>query len=56
MAYVISNECISCGACVSECPTDAIAPGDGVYVIDADGCVDCGACAEACPVDAISPA
>ena len=50
MAYVINDSCIACGACMSECPTDAISEGD-IYVIDADKCIDCGACADACPVD-----
>ncbi len=54
MAYVISSECIMCGACESECPVGAISEGDGQYVIDADKCIDCGACAEVCPVEAIS--
>lgn len=53
MAYVISEECIACGACQGECPVDCISEGD-IYVIDADLCTDCGACAEVCPVDAIS--
>jgi len=52
MAYTISDDCIMCGACVGECPVDAISEGDGKYVIDADTCLDCGACAGACPVDA----
>ncbi|MGI6773254.1 MAG: 4Fe-4S binding protein [Clostridiales bacterium] len=52
MAYKISEECISCGACVDSCPVDAISEGDGIYVIDADTCIDCGACAGVCPVDA----
>jgi ferredoxin len=51
MAYVISDECIACGACTAECPVDAICEGD-VYTVDADACIDCGACASACPVDA----
>ena len=50
MAYVIQDSCIACGACVPECPTDAIAEGS-IYVIDADKCIDCGACANVCPVD-----
>lgn len=53
MAYFINDECIACGACEAECPTEAISPGD-IYVIDADTCIDCAACTDACPVDAIS--
>lgn len=52
MAYVIKEDCISCGACVGECPTEAITEGDGIYVIDAEACIECGACADACPVGA----
>ncbi|MBP3649497.1 MAG: 4Fe-4S dicluster domain-containing protein, partial [Clostridia bacterium] len=38
--------------CQAECPVDAIAEGDGKFVIDADKCIECGACAGACPVGA----
>ena len=56
MAYVISDECVSCGTCESECPAEAISQGDEHYVIDADACLDCGTCADACPTEAIHPA
>ena len=52
MAYQISDDCISCGACQAECPVDAISEGDGKYVIDPDKCIECGACAGTCPVGA----
>ena len=52
MAYKISDECISCGACASECPVEAISEGDGKYVIDAATCIDCGNGADTCPVGA----
>ena len=38
MAYKISDECISCGACADGCPVSAISEG--------------GACADTCPVGA----
>ena len=53
MAYTISDDCISCGACEGECPVSAISAGDGKYVIDEATCIDCGACAGVCPVEAI---
>ena len=56
MAYVISDDCVSCGTCAAECPAEAISEGDGKYVIDADSCLDCGTCEAACPTGAISPA
>ena len=40
MAYVISDDCISCGTCEGECPAGAISEGDGKYEIDADTCMD----------------
>ena len=40
-AYQISDDCISCGVCASNCPVGAISEGDGKFVIDADTCIDC---------------
>ena len=54
MAHVISDECVSCGACEAECPVGAISQGADHFEIDADACVDCGACAAQCPTGAIS--
>ena len=54
MAYVINDSCISCGACIDECPVEAISQGDSQYVIDADACISCGTCAGVCPTGAIS--
>jgi len=55
MAYHITDECISCGVCESECAVGAISQGDGKYEIDAEKCIDCGACADVCPVGAPIP-
>ena len=50
MAYVISDDCVSCGTCAAECPAEAISEGAEHFEIDAD------ACADACPTEAIHPA
>lgn len=34
MAYVITDECVSCGTCAGECPVEAIAEGDSHYEIN----------------------
>ena len=50
MAYKISSDCISCGACKDGCPVGAISMGDEHMQIDE------GSCAGTCPVGAISQA
>lgn len=61
MAYMINEECISCGACEPECPNQAISAGDERYEIDTDKCTECvghfdeSQCAAVCPVEACVP-
>ena len=58
MAFKITDECISCGACEPECPNQAIEAGDEIYEIDPDKCTECVGhfdeqqCAAVCPTDA----
>jgi ferredoxin len=53
---ISSDECLSCGTCEPECPTDSISDGLLSYQIDASTCNECEGeadapqCAEACPV------
>jgi len=50
----INEDCIACGACLDECPNDAISEGD-LYVVDQTKCKawdNCKKCAEVCPTDA----
>ena len=59
MALKINEECTACGVCEPECPNEAIASGDPVFVIDAAKCDECKdkdggpACKDVCPVDCI---
>lgn len=58
MAFIISDECIACGACEAECPNEAISEGAEIYVIDPDKCTECVGfydtqqCLDVCPVEA----
>ncbi len=58
MAYKITEECISCGACETECPNEAITEGETIYDVEPDKCTECvgsfdsSRCADVCPVDA----
>jgi ferredoxin len=61
VAYMITDECILCGACEPECPTESITEGDEIYVIDPVTCAECvgffdeSQCALVCPVDCCLP-
>jgi len=61
MSTMITEECISCGACEPECPNKAITEADDIYVIDPELCTECvgfndqEACAAVCPVDCCVP-
>ncbi len=61
MAYMITEECIACGACEPECPNEAISESEEIYVVDPDRCTECvgfydeSQCAAVCPVDACVP-
>lgn len=49
------QKCISCGACVSPCPTSAITQKpDWDIEYDEKKCIRCKVCVDACPVRAIS--
>ena len=59
MALIITDECINCDVCEPECPNDAIAAGEEIYVIDPARCTECVGhfdqpqCQQVCPVDCI---
>lgn len=61
MAFLITDECINCGACEPECPNEAIFAGEEIYEINTDKCTECvghfdeSQCAAVCPVDACIP-
>lgn len=49
------TRCVSCGACMNECPRDAIRIHHGCYaVMDVLRCVGCGKCTKVCPADCIT--
>ncbi|MCM1986690.1 MAG: 4Fe-4S dicluster domain-containing protein [Methanococcoides sp.] len=55
VAVINRDECVGCGTCVDDCPSEAISmDGENIAVVNADECIDCGLCVDSCPTDAIS--
>jgi ferredoxin len=54
MAFIITENCTGCTACIRRCPTNAIT-GERkmLHVINPELCIDCGACGVICPDEAI---
>ncbi len=58
---IITEECISCDACLTECPNEAISKGKDIYIIDPANCTEClgiadsPQCVNVCPEDCIIP-
>ncbi|SDW97759.1 4Fe-4S dicluster domain-containing protein [Lachnospiraceae bacterium KHCPX20] len=47
--------CVACGACIHQCPREAIQVVRGICAqVDADACIGCGLCRKACPAAAIT--
>ncbi len=61
MAYKITEECISCGACEPECKNEAIVEAETIYIVEPDKCTECigyfdtPQCVDICPVDCCIP-
>ncbi len=53
MPYIVTENCIQCGACVVGCESGAITEGETQSYIDVTICVECGTCQRNCPADAI---
>jgi ferredoxin len=59
MALMITDDCINCDVCESECPNQAISQGPEIYVIGPDKCTECVGhfdepqCVAVCPVSCI---
>lgn len=55
MAVVVDKtKCIGCGACIVECPVEALDLVDGLAVVNPEKCTNCGSCVKVCPANALS--
>ena len=53
MPYVVTDECILCGACVVGCESEAITEDETRAYIDPEICIECGTCERNCISEAI---
>ena len=51
--YFVTENCIGCGACLTDCPQSCIDLNDSRAVIRQQNCLHCGNCAAVCPVGAV---
>ena len=57
MALRITDDCLNCFACISDCPNEAISEGAVIHVIDSSLCTECVGsyesprCIKVCPAD-----
>jgi len=52
--YVSDGKCLACGACIENCPNDALSAGEGARAkMDEGKCSGCGECIAQCRNDAI---
>jgi len=52
--FVDNAKCIGCGACVMECPVEALDLLDGLAVVNPKKCNDLGKCVTVCPTNALA--
>lgn len=52
--YIIEENCIGCGSCLTVCPQNCIDMSTLKAVIRQENCLHCGNCKEICPVGAVT--
>jgi ferredoxin len=53
MPWIKTEDCVTCGVCVEECPVGAISMDDTAALIDEKACIRCGKCHDVCPEEAV---
>ncbi len=54
-AIIDKNYCVACGACINECPKNAIKIHKGLFAeVDIEKCIGCNKCEKICPASVIT--